>query len=95
MGMPLREEKASNKSLITSNESSAAEARSVISGPAETAATIAIAPATAEGAGMGTAGEAAAAEIDFGQFGSVLSTQIIQHRIDALMVALNRCAWTV
>ena len=83
-----------NKSLVTSNESSAAKARSDISGPAEAAA-IAVTPATAEGAGTGAADEAATAEIDFGQFGGVLSTQVIQHRVNALMVTLNRCARTV
>jgi hypothetical protein len=67
----------------------------MISGPAEAAATIAIAPAAPEGTGVRTADEAAAAEIDFGQLGSVLSAQVIQHSVDALMVALNRCAWTV
>lgn len=83
-----------NKSLVTSNESSAAEARSGITGPAEATA-ITITPTTAEGAGSGAADEAATAEIDFGQFGGVLSTQVIEHRVNTLMVALNRCAWTV
>jgi cytoskeletal protein RodZ len=90
-----RKENASkNKSLITSNETTAAEARSNISSPSEAAA-ITIAPTTAESACAGTADEAAAAEIDFGQFAGVLPTQVIQNGVDALMVALNRCARAV
>jgi hypothetical protein len=83
-----------NKNLIATNKSATTKTWSVVSCPAEAAA-IAIAPTSAEGAGSGTADEAATAEIDFGQFGGVLSTQVVQCRADALMVALNRRAWAM
>jgi hypothetical protein len=93
--IPVRVKKTrQNKSLIAPDETTAAEARSNISRPPEAAAAI-ITPATAESAGTGTANEAAAAKIDFGQFAGVLPTQIIQDGVDALMVALNRRARTV
>ena len=65
--------------LIPSDKPASAESAISISSPAKAA----ISPAP---------DKPAAPEIDLGRL-RILAAQIIQHRIDALMIALDCCAW--